>query len=149
MMHWWNTNDSLTYLIFVIFSPHIQSLVSFFSTQKCVNRVKTDFATNSVNHDKTNFSTKQHNVYTFKDILHIIHMPAVEKLQISPHLSCEEIRNYSTYGETSDFATSLVHINLKFLHMTNFSPHISLVILVTNIRYVVAMLILVFHAWWN
>ena len=28
-----------------------------------------------------------------------------------------------------------MHINLKFLHITIFSPHISLVILVTNIRY--------------
>ena len=28
-----------------------------------------------------------------------------------------------------------MHRNLKFLHMTNFSPHISLVILATNIRY--------------
>ena len=35
----------LPYLIFVIFSPHTQSLVKFFSTQKCVNRNKTDFAT--------------------------------------------------------------------------------------------------------
>ena len=99
---WWsgpieacNISRRGTYLIFVIFSPHTQSLVSFFSTQKCVNRIKTDFETNSVNHDKTILSKKQHNMYTFKDILHIIHnvlhMPIVEKLQISPHLSCGEI----------------------------------------------------------
>lgn len=31
---------------------------------------------------------------------------------------------YSTCGEISDFSTSVMHINLKFLHMTNFSPHI-------------------------
>ena len=52
-----------SYLSF--FSSHTQSLVWFFSTQKCLNRVKTDFATNRVNHDKTKFSTKQHKVYTF------------------------------------------------------------------------------------
>ena len=32
-------------LIFVIFSPHTKSLDKFFSTQKCVNHVTTDFAT--------------------------------------------------------------------------------------------------------
>ena len=67
-------------------------------------------------------------MYIGKDILHIIHMLDVEKLQISPHLSCGEIWNYSASGEISDFSTSVMHINLKFLHMTNFSPHISFVI---------------------
>ena len=33
------------YLIFVIFSPHMQSLVQYFSTQMCVNPDKKDFAT--------------------------------------------------------------------------------------------------------
>ena len=62
-------------------------------------------------------------------------MPDVEKLQISPHLSCGKIGNYSECGEISDFSTSVMHINLKFLHMTIFSQHISFVIFVTNIRY--------------
>ena len=35
----------LAYLIFVIFSPRIQFLAQFFSTQKHVNRDKADFAT--------------------------------------------------------------------------------------------------------
>ena len=75
--------------------------------------------------------------------LHICHVEKfeitqhVEKCQISPHLSCGKIGNYSECGEISDFSTSVMHINLKFLHMTNFSPHISLVILVTNIRYAI------------
>ena len=34
-----------------------------------------------------------------------------------------------------DLSISVMHINLKFLHITNFSPHISFVIFVTNIRY--------------
>ena len=59
----------------------------------------------------------------------------VEKCQISPHLSCGKIGNYSECGEISDFSTSVMHINLKFLHMTNFSPHISFVIFATNMRY--------------
>ena len=63
-------------------------------------------------------------------------MPDVEKFQISPHLSYGKIWNYSTCGEISDFSTFTTHRNLKFLHMTDFSPHVWLVILVTNIRYV-------------
>ena len=55
----------------------------------------------------------------------------MEKYQISPHLSCGEIWNYSTRGEISDFSTSVMHINLKFLHMANlFSTYL------INIRYV-------------
>ena len=41
----------------------------------------------------------------------------------------------TTCGESSDFSTSVMNINLKFLHMTNFSPHISFVIFATNMRY--------------
>ena len=41
-------------LIFVIFSPHRKFLDKFFSTQKCVNYDKTDFATKFV-FDKTDF----------------------------------------------------------------------------------------------
>ena len=45
-------------LIFVIFSPHRNFLDKFFSTQKCVNYDKTDFATKFVNFDKTDFFKK-------------------------------------------------------------------------------------------
>ena len=45
-------------LIFVIFSPHRKFLDKFFSTQKCVNYDKTDFATKFVNFDKTDFFKK-------------------------------------------------------------------------------------------
>ena len=44
----WPTSDhqvSPPYLIFVIFSPRAQFFAKFFSTQKRVNRTKTDFAT--------------------------------------------------------------------------------------------------------
>ena len=69
------------------------------------------------------------------DNIHITYTPDVEKFQMSIHLSCGEIWNYSTCGEISDFSTSVVHRNLKFLHMTDFSPHIPFVRNVTNIRY--------------
>ena len=49
--------------------------------------------------------------------------------------SSGEIWIYFTWGEISDFSTSVMNINLKCLHLTNFSPHISFVIFVTNIRY--------------
>ena len=39
-----HTRHTVPHLIFVIFSPPIQFLAQFFSTQKHVNRAKTDFA---------------------------------------------------------------------------------------------------------
>ena len=45
-------------LIFVIFSPHRKFLDKFFSTQKCVNYDKTDFATKFV-FDKTDFFSRK------------------------------------------------------------------------------------------
>ena len=39
--------DMVAYLIFVIFSPHMQFLIQFLSTQKCVNQDKVDCATNN------------------------------------------------------------------------------------------------------
>ena len=113
------------YLIFVIFSPHTHSLVNFFSTQKRVNCDKTNLRQKCVNYDKTKFTTKNHEFHTFGGILIITLMPDVEKLQISPHLS---------YGKISNFKF-IMHRNLKFLHLKNFSPHISLVILATSMRY--------------
>ena len=46
------------YLIFVFFSPQAQSLVQFFSTQKRVNRDKTDFATKQRKLRQYRFSNK-------------------------------------------------------------------------------------------
>ena len=69
--------NTISYLLFVIFSPQAQFLVQFFSTQKCVNR------------DKTDLTTKP--IFQQNSILHSIHMPDVEKLKIYRHLSCGEI----------------------------------------------------------
>ena len=47
----------------------------------------------------------------------------------------EKSFKFFTCGEISDFYTSVMHKNLKFLHMTIFSLHISYVIYVTNMRF--------------
>ena len=46
------------YLIFVIFSPRAQFFAKFFSTQKRVNRTKTDFATKQRKLQKNWFGNK-------------------------------------------------------------------------------------------
>ena len=78
-------------LIFVIFSPPIQFLAQFLSTQKRVNRDKTDYGKNSVNCHKTDFTNKKQGKY-----------------QISSQLSFGEFWNSSKFGKISDFSTSVV-----------------------------------------
>ena len=80
----------ITYLIFVIFL-HTRNFGYFFSTQKRLNRNKTNLRQKCVNCNKTNFTTKKHEFYTCGGILHITHMPDVEKFQICPHLSYSKI----------------------------------------------------------
>ena len=127
-----------SYLIFVICSPQMQLLVKFFSTQKCVNCDKTDFATKVRKLRQNQFYNKTtyivhmwrhfpHQTHVwFEEIsdfstsvmrrnlkllhtwrkfrfLHICHVerceitPHMEKFQNSPHLSCIEIWNFSTW----------------------------------------------------
>ena len=50
--------------------------------------------------------------------------PNLAKFHISPHILCGKIWNSSACGEMSNFSTSVMHWNLKFLHMTDFSPPI-------------------------
>ena len=55
--------QSLYHTWYLSFFLHIPNLwFNFFSTQKCVNRDKTDFATKP---RKTNFSTIEHNVHIY------------------------------------------------------------------------------------
>ena len=70
------------YLIFVIFSPPIQFSPQFFSTQKRVNRNKTDYAKNSVNCHKTDFTTKSRVNFRF---LHLLSCGEFWNLQIWEH----------------------------------------------------------------
>ena len=83
------TRIHTSYLSFFL---HIPNLWLNFSPRKSAeNQDKTDFARKQRKSRQNYFSTKKHDMYICKDILHIIHMPDVETLQISPHLSCGEI----------------------------------------------------------
>ena len=64
---------SFPYLIFVIYSPHMQFCFNFLSTQKRLNRDKTNLQQTCVN-NKTNFRTKKHEYYTCGGIFHITHI---------------------------------------------------------------------------
>ena len=66
-----NDDNEDAYLIFVIFSPHTQLLVNFFSTRK---RVKANL--------RQVRKLGQKKIYN-----NITHMADMEKFQISPHLS--------------------------------------------------------------
>ena len=87
---------SEAYLIFVIFSPRRQFLVQFFSTQKCVNRDKTDFGTKVRKSQQNQFSNKT---------AQIAHMWR--------HFSHHTL---ARCGEISYFSTSVIRRNLKLLH---------------------------------
>ena len=80
---------TVTDLIFVIFSPHIQFWVQCFSTKKRVNRNKTFFRQNSVNCNKTT------SCGVISKILHICHVEESPhdsgEFQIYSHLPCIEI----------------------------------------------------------
>ena len=101
-----------SYLIFVIFSPRAQFLAQFFSTQKRVNRAKTNFAKNSVNRHKTDFTTKNRVNFRF---LHICHVekceipPNLAKFHISPHLKFLYMWRNFTFLHTTDVKISEIH----------------------------------------
>ena len=114
------------------FSPHVQFLVQFSPHKSAWIATKYILQQKSVNCDKPNFTTKQNKFYVCRDILHITHMPDVEKFQISPNLSYGEIGNCSTSGETADLSTSVTFRNLKCLHMTYLFSTDTLVI---NMKY--------------
>ena len=110
-------NQAWPYLIFVIFFPHTQFFVNFFSTQKRVNRGKIDFATKLQKSPKNQLYNKKHEFYIVEAgstshtcqmrrdfrFVFIYHAqkseitPHVEKFPMSPHLSCIEIWYFSTW----------------------------------------------------
>ena len=91
-------------------------MAQFFFTQKCVNRDKTDFA---MKHSKSrvwNYTQyKEWNVCTQKSKYHPWKMWRNFRF-----LSCGDIWNNFSCVEISDFSTSVMHKNLKFLHMKFF-----------------------------
>jgi len=111
--------SSWPYLIFVIFSPRVQFLAQFFSTQNHVNRTKTDFATKQRNLQKNWFcnktlqnAAKYHKLYTLflhiSDFLNIYHMWRIFSTwqsvmwRISPpdNLSCGQISPHDRFFST-------------------------------------------------
>ena len=52
----------------------MQFCFNFFSTQKRLNRDKTNLQQMCVNYNKTNFRTKKHEYYTCGGIFHIKHI---------------------------------------------------------------------------
>ena len=68
------------------FSSHTQCLVKFFSTQKPVNRDKTDFVTKVRKLRRNQFYNKRHEFYICEGILHITHT----------HTRCGDISDIST-----------------------------------------------------
>ena len=91
-----------TYLIFVLFSPHTQFLVKIFSTQKRVNRNKTDFTTKQRKLRQTRFCNKKMSV-----------------------CSCGEVCHVETFLHMTDFSTLLQIYHVEsFLYVIDFL-HIS------------------------
>ena len=69
-------------------------------------------------------ATKYHKLYT-----------KWRRFQISLHLSCEDVWNYSICGQILAFSTCFMYRNLKFLHMTAFFSTDTVLVSVTNMRY--------------
>ena len=89
-------------IIFVTCIPHICNFFStytifgsIFSTQMCVNRYKTDYSKNSVNCQKTDFTTRNRVNFRFLHICIVEKFeipPNLAKFLISPHLFCENLK---------------------------------------------------------
>ena len=68
--------------------------------------------------------------------LKFLHMPNEEDSEMTPcYIGSFQNSPHLAYEEISDFSTFVMYRNLKFLNMTNFSPHVSFVNFVTNMRY--------------
>ena len=103
-----------------MFSPHGKILAQFFSTH--VRKLQQNRFCDQVCKLWQNWfhNKKAQNVATF---FHQIHVRC-RGFQISPHMSCGHIWNFSTRGDILNFPTNVIHGKLKFLHMKFFSPQI-------------------------
>ena len=103
----------VAYLIFVLFSPQSQFLAPFFSTPKRVNHDKTDFATKQRKSHKRKI-LQQNSIKCDKTskIVHII------LTDLSPHFSCGEISPCDRFSP--HLKGTISAFNLKFLHMAEF-----------------------------
>ena len=106
IQNWWSSGlkkiVSSRMIIFVTCIPHICHFFStytifgsIFSTQMCVNRYKTDYSKNSVNCQKTDFTTRNRVNFRFLHICIVEKFeipPNLAKFLISPHLFCENLK---------------------------------------------------------
>ena len=105
--------DPFAYLIFVLFL-HIHNFWhKFFSTPKCVNHDKTDFATKQRKSHKRKIL--QQNSITCDNTSKIVHIILTD---LSPHFSCGEISPCDKFSPRLKGTISA--FNLKFLHMAEF-----------------------------
>ena len=103
------------------FSPHRKFLDKFFSTQKCVNYNKTDFATKCVNFDKTDFSRKQHKFCIYMVTISTLHTCQMWRISV---LSTSVMRRHLKFIQFFYFPAIVIHGKLKILHIAIFSPQI-------------------------
>ena len=118
------------YLIFVLFSPQAQFLNKFFSTQKCVNRDKIDFAPIQRKWQQSRFRDKSAWIVTKKIVSTFIMWRNVSTWQILLHISPHDmiflfIYHVETYLQLNIcHVEKLLHMTIchmeNFLHMTNF-----------------------------
>ena len=118
------------YLIFVLFSPHAQFLNEFFSTQKCVNRNKIDFAPIQRKWQQSRFCDKSAWIVTKKIVSTFNMWRNVSTWQILLHISPHDMIFLFIYHAETYLQLSICHVETllhmtichmeNFLHMTNF-----------------------------
>ena len=107
----------MTYLIFVLFSPQAQFLNKFFSTQKCVNRDKIDFAPIQRKWQQSRFRDKSAWIVTKKIVSTFIMWRNVSTWQILLHISPHDMIFLFIYHVETYLQLNICHVE-KLLHMT-------------------------------
>ena len=119
MVHYgtlWHTM-AYSYLIFVLFSPQAQFLNKFFSTQKCVNRDKIDFAPIQRKWQQSRFRDKSAWIVTKKIVSTFIMWRNVSTWQILLHISPHDMIFLFIYHVETYLQLNICHVE-KLLHMT-------------------------------
>ena len=101
-----NKSSTEPYLIFVLFSPHAQFLNKFFSTQKCVNRNKIDFAPIQRKWQQSRFCDKSAWIVTKK---------------LSPHSTCGEMYPHDRFYFTFLHMTWFFSLFTMWRHISNWT----------------------------
>ena len=116
-----------TYLIFVLFSPHAQFLNKFFSTQKCVNRNKIDFAPIQRKWQQSRFCDKSAWIVTKKIVSTFNMWRNVSTWQILLHISPHDMIFLFIYHVETYLQLNICHVetllHMTICHMEKISPH--------------------------